>query len=92
MEYDRTAFDRGTQFTAQCQAMQGQVNSCRFRYQQHLDPMMVSEWTQEEEVKLYKLHDEIGNKWAVIAQKFPGRYFIFDAEPIIVSRIIFTRS
>lgn len=28
-----------------------------YRYQQHLDPMMVSEWTLEEEQKLYWLHN-----------------------------------
>jgi len=32
-----------------------------------------TEWTREEEEKLYNLHDEIGNKWAIIAQRLPGR-------------------
>jgi hypothetical protein len=53
--------------------MQGQVSDLLSRYQQHLDPIMASEWTAEEEQRLYHLHNEVGNKWAVIAQKFPGR-------------------
>lgn len=34
---------------------------------------MAAEWSVEEEKYLYKLHDQIGNKWAIIAQNFPGK-------------------
>lgn len=47
---------------------------CRQRYHNHLDSTILrTEWTPEQEQYLYKLHDEIGNKWAIIAQKLPGR-------------------
>lgn len=47
------------------------------RYHNHLDSAILrTEWSPEEEEHLYKLHDEIGNKWAIIAQKLPGRYMI----------------
>lgn len=32
------------------------------------------EWTIEEELMLIQFHNEIGNKWSVIAQKIPGKY------------------
>ncbi len=45
-----------------------------FRYQNHLDSAIVSEKLSEEEEKLlFRLHDEHGNKWSVIANRFPGR-------------------
>ena len=34
---------------------------------------MREDWTHEEELVLYKLHDEIGNKWAQIAVHMHGR-------------------
>ena len=34
---------------------------------------MHSEWSKEEEYEMYRLHDEYGNKWAIISQKLPGR-------------------
>lgn len=34
---------------------------------------MKEDWTYEEELALYSLHDEIGNKWAQIAAKMNGR-------------------
>ena len=44
------------------------------RYHNHLDSTILrTEWSPDEEQHLYKLHDEIGNKWAIIAQKLPGR-------------------
>jgi hypothetical protein len=45
------------------------------RYNNHLNPLMLKDaWTQEEERQLFRLHDELGNKWAVIAAKLGGRY------------------
>ena len=35
---------------------------------------MHSEWARDEELLMYKLHDNMGNKWAIISQKLPGRY------------------
>ena len=43
------------------------------RYKQFLDPLMQAEWTEEEEKYLYSLHNQIGNKWALIATYFVGR-------------------
>lgn len=31
------------------------------------------EWTVEEEEKMIELHNEMGNKWALIAQNIPGK-------------------
>ena len=42
---------------------------CRERWCHHLDPRIVKgEWTEEEDRTLVTMHDEIGNKWATIAQ------------------------
>lgn len=47
---------------------------CRERWLNHLDPTVVKGgWTDEEDRKLLALHEEYGNKWAVIAKQFPGR-------------------
>lgn len=42
---------------------------CRERWCHHLDPRIVKgEWTQEEDSAIVSLHEEMGNKWATIAQ------------------------
>ena len=47
---------------------------CRERWVNHLDPTLKhTPFTAEEDAQLCKLHDELGNKWAVIARKLPGR-------------------
>jgi hypothetical protein len=44
------------------------------RYQNHLNSTIVSDkLTEEEEKLLFRLHDDCGNKWSVIANNFPGR-------------------
>ena len=44
------------------------------RYHNHLDSAIVKTgWSRDEEIRLFRLHDDIGNKWAVIAQELPGR-------------------
>jgi hypothetical protein len=44
------------------------------RYHNHLDAAIVAgEWTLSEEATLFELHEAIGNKWSMIAQKLPGR-------------------
>ena len=47
---------------------------CRDRYCNHLDPDVVKgPWSVAEDQKLLKIHAELGNKWAEIAKRFPGR-------------------
>jgi hypothetical protein len=36
--------------------------------------MMKDNWSEAEERELFRLHDELGNKWAIIAAKLGGRY------------------
>lgn len=56
------------------QAMQIKVFLFKLRYHNHLDATILhTEWTREEEIEMYKLHDEFGNKWAIISQKLSGR-------------------
>jgi hypothetical protein len=63
--------------------MQGTVTQQPLRYRNHLDSTILkTEWTNEEDQYLYQLHDEIGNKWAIIAQKLPGRLICCYTEPI----------
>ncbi len=47
---------------------------CRERYLNYLSPNAnVAPWTVEEERLLLQLHRQLGNKWALIAEFFPGR-------------------
>lgn len=47
---------------------------CRERFKNHLDPnVSKSNWTEEEDNKLIKLHGELGNSWTMIATYFDGR-------------------
>lgn len=47
---------------------------CRERWQNHLDPSVSkAAWSPEEEAKLLRLHNAIGNKWVEIAKRMPGR-------------------
>jgi len=47
---------------------------CRERWVNHLDPTLKhTPFTNEEDELLCKLHDDLGNKWAVIARQLPGR-------------------
>ncbi|KAG5019707.1 hypothetical protein JHK82_015625 [Glycine max] len=47
---------------------------CRERWHNHLRPDIKKDtWTDEEDKVLIEAHAEVGNKWAEIAKKLPGR-------------------
>ncbi|KAH0461044.1 hypothetical protein IEQ34_008619 [Dendrobium chrysotoxum] len=47
---------------------------CRERWHNHLRPDIKKDsWSEEEESMLVQAHKEIGNKWAEIAKRIPGR-------------------
>ncbi|CAI9088896.1 OLC1v1023347C1 [Oldenlandia corymbosa var. corymbosa] len=48
--------------------------SCRLRWENYLKTgVRRGDYTPEEEDRILKLHQQYGNKWSVIASKFPGR-------------------
>lgn len=50
------------------------AKQCRERYENHINTATAKvEWTIEEELLLIQYHNDIGNKWSVIAQKIPGK-------------------
>ncbi|XP_075082077.1 transcription factor MYB64-like [Nicotiana tabacum] len=47
---------------------------CRERWHNHLRPDIKKDtWSEEEELMLVEAHKQIGNKWAEIAKRIPGR-------------------
>lgn len=47
---------------------------CRERWHNHLRPNIKKDtWSEEEDMVLIQAHSEIGNKWAEIAKRLPGR-------------------
>jgi len=55
--------------------LQGRTGKqCRERWHNQLDPCInKNSWTEEEEKLLVMAHAELGNKWAEIAKRIPGR-------------------
>ncbi|KAG7987984.1 hypothetical protein I3843_03G162400 [Carya illinoinensis] len=48
--------------------------SCRLRWMNYLQPdVKRGNYTKEEDEVILKLHEELGNKWSIIASKLPGR-------------------
>ncbi|XWS37493.1 hypothetical protein CRYUN_Cryun19dG0047600 [Craigia yunnanensis] len=57
------------------QMLPGRIGKqCRERWHNHLRPDIKKDtWSEEEDKVLIQAHIEIGNKWAEIAKKLPGR-------------------
>ncbi|KAM5580849.1 myb-related protein 308 [Rosa sericea] len=48
--------------------------SCRLRWKNYLQPgVKHGDYAEEEEALIIKLHEQLGNKWSMIAAKLPGR-------------------
>ena len=50
------------------------IRQCKERYNHYLSPNIKhSEWNLEEDLKLIEIVEEVGKKWKVFEQYFPGR-------------------
>ena len=57
-----------------CPAPSTLHRACARRWHNHVSPSInKEEWTEAEDQKLVELVQEMGNKWAKIAQMLPGR-------------------
>ncbi|KAK2967164.1 hypothetical protein RJ640_005208, partial [Escallonia rubra] len=57
------------------QVLKGRIGKqCRERWHNHLRPNIKKDlWTEEEDRTLIQTHAEVGNRWAEIAKRLPGR-------------------
>ena len=56
---------------------------CRERWYNHLDPAVNKEvWSYEEELRLFEVHRELGNRWKEISMQLKGRYLVWQIGPI----------
>ncbi|CAA0820912.1 Transcription factor MYB98 [Striga hermonthica] len=57
------------------QMLEGRIGKqCRERWHNHLRPDIKKDlWTEDEDRVLIEAHAEVGNKWAEIAKRLPGR-------------------
>jgi len=47
---------------------------CRERWFNHLDPSVCKEpWSEQEDLIIFKTHEDYGNQWSIIAKMLPGR-------------------
>ena len=73
--------------------MQRQALIPLFRYFTHIDTSHAKqEWNNQLEQKMLSLHQELGNKWAVIGHRMGGMYLQIYVEAIILSKTTSTPS
>jgi hypothetical protein len=67
--------ENGPKWSMIAAKLQGRTGKqCRERWHNQLDPSIKKEaWSEEEDMHLIKLHQELGNKWVEISRLMPGR-------------------
>ena len=67
--------ENGPKWSMIAAKLQGRTGKqCRERWHNQLDPSIKKEaWSEEEDMRLIKLHQELGNKWVDISRLMPGR-------------------
>lgn len=65
-------------FKSQHKLKKRSAKQCRERWHNHLDPSIKkAPITIEEEVRIFGLYKQYGNKWARIAKELENRYVLF---------------
>ncbi len=67
--------ENGPKWSMIAAKLQGRTGKqCRERWHNQLDPSIKKEaWSEEEDMRLIALHQELGNKWVEISRLMPGR-------------------
>jgi hypothetical protein len=67
--------ENGPKWSMIAAKLQGRTGKqCRERWHNQLDPLIKKEaWSEEEDMRLIALHQELGNKWVEISRLMPGR-------------------